>query len=317
MVMRAARQLAGVLITLIAVSALTFLATSFKSPDDVARASLGRRAAPEQIDAFVRTHGLDAPLAQRYGRWVSHFLHGDWGRSVRTDRPIKPELMPRLVRTLLLVAIAFVVVVPLGIAIGGAVAQRWGSRSDVAATSGLMVLSAFPEFVVGVGAIVVFSVWLGWLPPESTTGLAFGSAGEQARAYLLPAITLVLVAAPFLVRLTVASMRDALVAPHTRAATFRGLSPRTVVWDYAMRSAAVPIVNAAGLTLVHLLGGTLVVENVLGFPGIGQALVSAVGSGDIAAVQAIAVITAALFVGVSLVTDLLAGVFNPRLRSAS
>jgi peptide/nickel transport system permease protein len=267
---RAMRQLAAVLVTLFAVSALSFLATSFQSPDDIARAAIGRRAAPAQIDAFIRAHDLDAPLPQRYGRWASRFRRGDWGRSVITDRPIEPELMPRIGRTLLLVAIAFAVVVPLGIAVGAALAQRWGSRSDVAATSGLMVLSAFPEFVIGVGAIVVFSVWLRWLPPESATGLAFGGTGQQARAYVLPAITLVLIATPFLVRLTVASAREALVAPHTRAATFRGLPPRTVIWEYGMRSAAVPIVNAAGLTLVHLLGGTLVVENVLGFPGSGR-----------------------------------------------
>lgn len=243
-------------------------------------------------------------------------MQGDWGTSVITARPVQPELVARLGRTVLLAGLSFLVVVPLSIALGGYLAQRWGTRFDVAATSGLMMLSALPEFMVGVGAILVFSVLLGVLPPESGTAIAFGTPEAIAEAYLLPALTLVLVAAPFLVRLTRACAREGLTAAHTRAATLRGLGRRTVIWDYGMRAAAVPIVSATGLTLVHLLGGTIVVENLFGFPGLGQALVSAVATGDTVAVQAIAVVTAALFVAISLLTDLLATLFNPRLRGA-
>jgi peptide/nickel transport system permease protein len=308
------RQLAAALLTVLAVSAVTFLATNIKSPEDVARSTLGRNAAPEQITAFVAANDLAAPQPERYGRWLGDFVQGDWGTSVVTDQPIAPELAPRIGRTLLLAGVSFLVVVPLGIALGGYLAWRWGSRSDVAATSGLTMLSALPEFVVGLGAILVFSVVLGVLPPESSTAIAFGTPQAQAQAYVLPALTMVLVAAPFLVRLTRASARESLTATPTRAATLRGLGRRVVFWDYGMRGAAVPILNATGLTLVHLLGGTIVVENLFGFPGLGQALVTAVGTGDTVAVQAIAVVTASLFIAASLLTDLLATVFNPRLR---
>lgn len=311
------RQLATALLTVLAVSAVTFLATNIKSPQDVARSVLGRHATPEQITAFVAAHDLAAPLTVRYTRWLGDFMQGDWGTSVVTGRPIQPELVVRLGRTVLLAGLSFLVVVPLSIALGGYLAQRWGSRFDVAATSGLMTLGAFPEFVVGVGAILLFSVLLPFLPPESGTAIAFGTPGAKAAAYVLPALTLVLVAAPFLVRLTRASAREGLTATHTRAATLRGLPRRTVIWDYGMRASAVPIVSATGLTLVHLLGGTIVVENLFGFPGLGQALVSAVGTGDTVAVQAIAVVTAALFVAISLLTDLFAALFNPRLRGAT
>lgn len=206
---------------------------------------------------------------------------------------------------------------PLSIALGGYLAARWGTQFDVAATSGLMILRAFPEFVVGIGAILIFSVLLPVLPPESGTAIAFGTPEAIATAYILPALTLVLVAAPFLVRLIRACAREGLTAAHTRAATLRGLSRRIVIWDYGLRATAVPIISATGLTLVHLLGGTIVVENLFGFPGFGQALVSAVGTGDTVAVQAIAVVTAALFVAVSLLTDLLATLVNPRLRGAT
>ncbi len=271
------RQLAVALLTVLAVSAVTFLATNIKSPEGVARSALGRHATPEQITTFVAAHDLAAPLPVRYARWLGDLVQGDWGTSAVTDRPIQPELMPRLGRTLLLAGLSFVVVVPLSIALGGYLAQRWGTRLDVAATSGLMILCAFPEFVVGVGVVLLFSVLLGVLPPESGTAIAFGTPGAKAAAYVLPALTLVLVAAPFLVRLTRASAREGLTAAHTRAATLRGLPRRTVIWDYGMRAAAVPVVSATGLTLVHLLGGTIVVENLFSFPGLGQALVSAVG----------------------------------------
>jgi peptide/nickel transport system permease protein len=311
------RQLTAALLTMLAVSAVTFLATNIKTPQDVARSTLGRQAAPEQITAFVAAHHLAAAVPVRYVSWLGAFVQGDWGTSAVTDRPIQPELVPRIGRTVLLVGLSFLVVVPLSIALGGHLAARWGTRLDVAASSGLMMLRAFPEFVVGVSAILIFSVLLPFLPPESGTAISFGTPGKKAEAYLLPVLTLVLVAAPFLVRLTRASARESLSAAHTHAATLRGLPRRTVFWDYGMRACAVPVVNATGLTLVHLLGGTIVVENLFGFPGLGQALVSAVGTGDTVAVQAIAVVTAALFVAASLLTDLLATLFNPRLRGAT
>lgn len=213
------RQLVAAVLTVLAVSVVTFLATNIKSPQDVARAALGRHATPEQITAFVAAHDLAAPLPARYAKWLGDLVQGDWGTSVVTDRPIQPELMPRLGRTLLLAGLSFLVVVPLSIALGGYLAARWGTRLDVAATSGLTMLLAFPEFVVGVGAIRLFSVLLGILPPESATAIAFGTPGAKAGAYVLPALTPALVAAPFLVRLTRASAREGLTAHSMSAAS--------------------------------------------------------------------------------------------------
>lgn len=312
-----ARHLAVALATLLAASAVTFAATSIKSPHAIATDALGRTAAPAQIHAFVVRHQLDKPLPERYVRWLGHFARGDWGRSITTDEPVRPDLVRRLRRTVTLAAISLLLVLPISIALGGFLAQRWGSRLDLGATVGMTVMRAFPDFVLGVGAIMIFAVVLGWLPPESGTAIAFGDFAQKAKAYVLPAITLVLVTMPYMVRMTRASARDALVAPHTRAAALRGLPRRTVVWDHAMRTAALPIVNAAGLTLVHLLSGVIVIENVFSFPGMGQALVTAVSRGDTISVEAIAVVMAAMFIAISLVTDLLAVFFNPRLRSAT
>jgi peptide/nickel transport system permease protein len=312
-----ARYVAVALVTLLAVSAVTFAAASIKSPQAIAIEVLGRQTDQAQIDAFVKRHELDAPLPQRYVDWLADFAHGDWGRSITTDQPVRPELMPRLGRTLMLAAVSLLLVLPTSIALGALLAQRWGSRFDLGSTVGLTVMRAFPDFVLGVGVIMLFAVVLGWLPPESGTAIAFGSFTDKAKAYVLPAVTLVLVTMPYMVRMTRASARDALRAPHTRAAVLRGLPRRTVVWDHAMRTAALPIVSAAGLTLVHLLSGVIVIENVFGFPGIGQALVTAVGRGDTTSVEAIAVVMAAMFIAISLAADLLAVVFNPRLRSAT
>ncbi len=311
------RQLVAALLTVLAVTAVTFLATNIKSPQDVARGVLGRNATPAQTTTFVAAHDLAAPIPVRYTRWLADFVQGDWGKSVVTDRPIQPELVPRLGRTLLLAVLSFLIVVPVSITLGGYLAQRWGSRLDVATTSGLVILGALPVFVVGVGTILFFSVLLGVLPPESGTAISFGTPDAVAKAYVLPALTLGLVEAPFLARLTRAAAREGLTATHTRAATLRGLPRRTVIWDHGMRGATAPIINATGLTLIDLLGGTIIVENLFGFPGLGQALVSAVGTGDTAAVQAIAVLTAAMFVATSLLADLLTTLFNPRLKDAT
>jgi peptide/nickel transport system permease protein len=173
-----------------------------------------------------------------------------------------------------------------------------------------------PEFVIGIGLMMLLGVTLGWLPIDSS-GISFGGFQAQARAYVLPALTLVLGVLPYVGRVSRVAAREAFVAPYTRAAVLRGLSRRRVVWDYSMRNAATPIVNTVAVNLVYLLGGVIVVENVFGFPGIGQALAQAILRGDAIMTQAIAVVMGAMFIGISLVADVLVVYFNPRLRASA
>ena len=162
------------------------------------------------------------------------------------------------------------------------------------------------------------SVELGWLPVDSATALTFASSfGEQAKAYVLPAATLVLAIVPYIARIARGSLREALGMPYTQAAVLRGLSRRTVIWDHAMRNAGVPLVNAVAINIVYLLSGVIVVEWVFAFPGIGQGLVQATSTSDAFNVEAIALVMGAMFIGVSVAADLTVAYLNPRLKAAA
>ncbi|HWI23160.1 MAG TPA: ABC transporter permease, partial [Baekduia sp.] len=167
----------------------------------------------------------------------------------------------------------------------------------------------------GIGLLMVFGITLGWLPVDNTA-IAFGTTFEQAKTYVLPVLTLAIVATTYIVRIGRAAMREALSAPFTQAAILRGLPRRWVLWDHAMRTAATPILNAVGLTLIYLLGGVIIVESLFGIPGLGSRLVEGILQGDAPTVQAIALLLGSMFIFVNFVVDLLVLVSNPRLRGS-
>jgi peptide/nickel transport system permease protein len=309
------RQLGVALLTLLIISIVTFAATNYKSPEAIARQALGREAAKVQLDAYLEEHGLDRPLYERYASWLGDFVRGDFGTSVVTDRPVREDIMPRFKRTFLLSLVALAVALPVSVALGVFMARRIGRWSDFTLLIGTVIVAAMPEFVVGIGLIMLFAVQLGWLPVDSSA-ISFGTPIEQAKAYVLPALTLVLAMVPHIARIARVSAREAFGAPFVQAAVLRGLSRRRVTWDHGMRNAAVPLVSAVAINIVYLLSGVIVVENVFAFPGIGQALVQAIGGGDVITVQAIAIVMGAMFIAISFAADLLAIYFNPRLRTA-
>jgi peptide/nickel transport system permease protein len=311
-----ARQLGAALLTLLVISIVTFAATNVKSPIDVARNALGRETSEAQLQAYVREHGLDRPIYVRYGRWLADFVRGDWGISATTNREVRADVTPRLGKTLLLSIMALLAALPVSVLLGIYMARRGGSWKDLSLLIGTVVFAAMPEFVVGIGLLMLFAVTLGWLPVDSTA-LSFGTTPEKVKAYILPALTLVLAMVPYITRIARGAAREALAAPYTQAALLRGLPRRTIIWDHAMRNAAVPLVNAVAINLVYLLSGVIVVENVFAFPGIGQALVQAIAQGDTITVQAIALVMGAMFIAISLAADLLVVYFNPRLKAAT
>ena len=312
----AGRHLVSALVTLFVISLITFFATSLKSPEQLAKASLGRYITPAQSLAFIKEYHLNRPLVVRYFDWLANFVRGNFGTSYITHRPVRLDVLPRLERTLLLTLATLVVAVPVGLATGVLSARRWGTRSDLAMNICAVVLSAFPEFVIGLFLLLLFAVDLKLLPVDSGQGLAFGTLSAQIKAYILPTATLVVASVPFIMRNTRVAVREALAAPYTRAAVLHGIPRRRVVWHHAMRNAAGPILNAVALNVIYLLAGVIVVENVFDFPGLGQDLVASVGTGDTITVQAVAMLLGATFIGVSLATDALAGALNPLVRGS-
>lgn len=308
------RQVIWAFLTLVVLSLVTFFAVNAgRSPDDLATQALGKQASPRARSDYIRTYHLGDSVVVRYERWLGDFVTGDLGFSYINQRPVEPDIMPRLWRTLTLAVTSLMFAVPLSLVLGLYTARRWGTRREAGISFVVIALNAMPEFVVGISLLVILASTFHLLPPDSSA-LAF-SGGNHAQAYVLPILTLVLVTTPYMARVTRAAARETLAAQYTRAAIFRGLSRRRILWDYAMRNAAVPIVNAVAINLVYLIGGVIVVENVFSFPGIGQALIQAISHGDAITVQAIALLLGGIFILISLAADVLVIYLNPRLRA--
>jgi peptide/nickel transport system permease protein len=312
-----ARQIASGVATLLVISVVVFGFMSLRSANEIAHQKFGNQITPDQVTAFAHSVGLDKPVWQRYGIWLSHFVRGDMGQSFVTNSAVSDNVIPRFEKTLILSALALLISFPISVAIGVFQARRVGSATDLWLLMSSVVVAALPEFVVGIVLLFFFSIELGWLPTDSTALVFPTSFKNQAEAYVLPTATLVLAIVPYIARIARGSLREALAAPYTQAAVLRGLPRRIVVWDHAMRNAGVPLINAVAVNIVYLLSGVIVVENVFAFPGIGQGLVQAIQTTDVYNVLAIAMLMGALFVIVSVVADVIAAYLNPRLKAAA
>lgn len=301
------------LITLWLISIIVFASTHVLGIN-VALRVLGRQATPAQLAEFNTAHGLDRPVLEQYGEWLWDFVRGDWGTSAVSDRPVSEIVLPRLVYTGILALASIVIAIPISIAFGIYLARPGSRARELGLSISNVSLAAIPVFVIGIVLIYCFSVRLG-LTPVDSTGLAFGSFTDKVAAFILPTATLVISLLPHISRLTQVSVRETMTTPYARAAVLRGLSRRTITYRHLMPNAAGPIINVVALDLIWLVGGVIIVENVFGFPGLGSLLVQSIASGDLLVVQAVAMVTGALFIGISVAADILVTVFNPRLRN--
>jgi peptide/nickel transport system permease protein len=301
------------LVTLLLISFIAFLAMNHSS-DQIGRNALGHTASRAQLNAYAKAHSLNRPIVVQYFDWLSHFVRGDWGTTL-TGQQVKPLVLPAFVHTSELALITLVWAVPLAIAWGVAAARR-GGPIDRAAFVLMTVLAALPEFVVGLGVMVLFAVQLGWFP-VSSSAVGQGTPTQQLEAFILPSLTLGIGVVPYVWRITRASVLEAFSAPYTRAAVLRGLRRRRVVWRHAFRSASVPLVNAIAINIVYLMSGVIIVENVFAFPGLGRLLVAAIAQGDANTALAIIVLLGTVFIVLGLVADVVVDYLNPRLKGAA
>lgn len=314
MATRLAARIGWTLLALGVLSVLIFIAMNYKSPEEIARAAVGRTATHGQLVTYATAHGLYDPLPTRYLSWLGHALTGDLGVSPITNRPVARVILPELARTLTLAGLGVLIGIPSSIVLGTFMARRKGSRSDVGFLMASVALAATPEFVIGLGLLMIFGVWLGWLPIESGSAFAFGTGTQQIVAYVLPALTVAVAIIPHMYRFVRTAVHEGLQAPFVEAARLRGLPSRTIHWDFVMRNSAAPIINAAAFDIVFAVSGLVAIETVTSFPGIGDHLVQAIAQGDAITVQAIALILATVILVVFLLADLLTLALNPRLR---
>jgi peptide/nickel transport system permease protein len=249
----------------------------------------------------------------RYLEWLFGILHGDWGMSIGTKVPVSQLLGERLANTAMLAGATTVIAIPLALALGLLMAMRAGSRFDRAASIVVLALSTTPEFLIGTLAVLTFSVHLKWLP--AVAQITFGGTfATLARSLLLPVLTLSIVVAAQIARMTRATIVNLLDLPFIEMATLKGVPRRRIVLVHALINAVGPIANVVALNIAYLVSGIVVVETIFAFPGVARLMVDAVQARDLPVVQACAMVFCFAYVVLILAADILAVLFNPRLR---
>ena len=312
-----AQRLLGAIPTLLGVSVLTFAFIRL-IPGDAIAARLGTSTAltPEQLASLRSYFGLDQPLPLQYWNWLTSLLRGDAGYSIRTGQPVFLEIAQRLPATLELALAAAVIALAVGLPLGFVSALRPRSRLDVAARIGGLVGLSLPNFWLGTLIIVLFSLYLRWLPNTGGYVDLFQDPFGNLRLLLFPAFTLGLALAAATMRMTRSAMLDVLGADYVRTATAKGLAPRVVLRRHVLKNGLIVVVTLLGIQVGQLLGGAVVVEEIFSVPGVGRLLLNAIVQRDYALVQGAVLVIAILFVVLNIVVDLLYGYLDPRIRLA-
>jgi len=311
----ARRVLLG-LVTLVVVSIVVFAATQFL-PGDAAQAVLGRSATPERLEALRTQLHLDEPVAVQYWLWLSGLLTGDPGISLANQKPILPQVLPRIANSFTLLLATVIVAVPLAIVAGIAAALRRGKAADTTMTVAALGLAAAPEFVIAIGLIALFStVVFHWLPPVSMVPPGSSVLARPA-ILVLPVMTLAIVVFPYIFRMIRASMIEVLESEYIEMGRLKGLSRRRLVFVHALPNALGPTLQVVALTFAYLAGGVVIVEYIFGFPGIGQGLINAVTTRDIPTIQLAVLLLAAFYVTVNLLADVVTVLITPKLRTGA
>jgi peptide/nickel transport system permease protein len=250
----------------------------------------------------------------QYWNWVTSLLRGDAGFSIRTGRPVFVEIAERLPATLELAAAATAIAVGIGIPLGLASALRPRSRVDVAARIGGLVGLSLPSFWLGTLIIVLFSLYLRWLPNTGGYVDFLRDPLRNLALLLFPAITLGVALAAATMRMTRSAMLDVLGADYVRTASSKGLPPALIVRRHVLKNGLIVVVTLLGIQVGQLFGGAVVVEEIFTIPGVGRMLLTAILQRDYALVQGGVLVIAVLFVTVNIAVDVLYGYLDPRIR---
>lgn len=306
------RRLAFLLLTVVLTSIIVFAITQLL-PGDVARVILGREAGEAAVQALRHQLGLDQPLLVQYGRWLGHFVTGDWGTSYSTKAEIFPLVMGRLGNSMMLAALILVLAIPTAVALGAVAGLNEGRWIDNLISVSSLSVVGLPEFVTGLVLIQVFAFGLHWFPANSSIRIGTGFF-EALPRLILPALTATLVLLAYIARLTRAGVIEELKKPYVRTAVLKGLPRRTVTIKHVMRNALLPTITVIAISFGWMISGLIVIENVFNYPGLGRLMVFAIGRHDLPLLQAITMVTVVAFASANLVADLAYAALNPQIR---
>ena len=300
------KRLAGIVPVVFGVLLLTFLLVHLV-PGDPVEVMLGESATSADRGALRAELGLDQPLPLQFATYLGKLAKGDFGHSIHSHAAIADLLAERIPATAQLALLSLAVAVAIGLPLGIVAALRYRGWPDRVATVSALALSAMPHFWLGPLLMLVFALWLGWLPV---------SGMESSGSIVLPALTLASGLAAILTRMTRASLLEVLSEDFVRTARAKGLPERTVILRHALKAALLPVVTVAGLQLGSLLAGAVITETVFGWDGVGRLLVESIEKRDYPVTQACVLVIALSYVLVNLLTDLAYARLDPRVRLA-
>jgi len=306
------KRLGLALLTLVLLSLIIFFAGSVL-PGNPGRAILGPFASQQAVQILNHQLGVDRPLLSQYWSWVTGILHGDLGTSTQFHLPVSTLLFPALGRSLKLAALAFVIVVPLSI-LGGVLAALYRGRfvdRSISVTG--LSLTSVPEFVSGVVLIVIFAIGLKWFPVTANPPPGTSPLG-QLHYLILPAIPLVFVLFGYIARMARAGTIEALDSDYVRTAVLKGLPESVVIRRHVLRNSLLPTITVIATQTGYLIGGLVVVETLFNYPGLGRLIVTAANNKDFPTLEAGVLVIGIVYLGATLIADILYTVLNPRIR---
>jgi peptide/nickel transport system permease protein len=306
------KRLGLALLTLVLLSLIIFFAGSVL-PSNPGRLILGPFASQTAVVALNHKLGVDRPLITQYWSWVTGILHGNLGTSSQYQLPVSSLLWPALARSLKLALLAFVIVVPVSI-LGGVLAALYRGRfvdRSISVTG--LSLTSVPEFVSGVVLIVIFAIGLKWFPVSATPPPGTSPLG-QLHYLILPAIPLVFVLFGYIARMARAGTMEALDSDYVRTAVLKGLPRRVVIWRHVLRNSLLPTITVIATQTGYLIGGLVIVETLFNYPGLGRLIVTAANNKDFKMLEAGVLVIGIVYLGATLIADILYTVLNPRIR---
>jgi peptide/nickel transport system permease protein len=306
------KRLGLALLTLVLLSLIVFFAGSVL-PGNPGRAILGPFASQHAVEALNQTLGVNRPLIAQYWSWITGILHGDLGTSYQYRLPVSTFLFPALGRSLKLAILAFVILVPLGI-LGGVLAALYRGRfvdRSISVTG--LSFTSIPEFVSGIVLIVIFAIGLKWFPVTATPPPG-SSPLVQLRYLILPAIPLVLILFGYIARMARAGTIEALDSDYVRTAILKGLPRSTVIWRHVLRNSLLPTITVIATQCGYLIGGLVIVETLFNYPGLGRLIFTAATDKDFPMLEAGVLVIGIVYLGATLIADILYTILNPRIR---
>ena len=315
------RQVARFILLMLAVSVVTFALVGL-SPIDPVQANVGQNGllgmSAEKRAQLASYWGADLPIWERYLNWAGAFITGDWGSSLRYNAPVMQVIATRAANSLLLLAAAWLISGVLGFALGVAAGARKGSVVDKLICGYCYLLASTPAFWVGLIMLMVFAVGLGWFPLGFSAPIGVPASQvtvfQQLQCMVLPALTLSMVGVANIALHTREKTIDVLQEPYIRFARARGASSRQALCRHGLRNLALPALTLQFASISEIFGGSVLVEQVFSYPGLGQAAVTAGLGGDAPLLVAIALVSAALVFAGNLVANILYGVLDPRIK---